>query len=161
MWSEIKALASLSATTLKLLLLGVAWHFWLISVTVTGHGSRFIILKWVILFIPFWCSSLREIICLAVSSFNHAFKALREYNAREILTTISIIIPNVLSALQSHNPQNPNQSKKDPIEGVTLLSQMVCSVILCNWVSTSLKMLIQVQQMMLATAQIPSYSAKR
>ena len=39
-----------------------------------------------------------------------------------------ITIPNVCNALQSHDPQDPNQSKKDPIERVTHLNQAVCLV---------------------------------
>ena len=42
---------------------------------------------------------------------------------------ISRIIPSVWSVLRSHGPQDPNQSKsnkskKDPIEGVTFLSDL-------------------------------------
>ena len=64
------------------------------------------------------------------------------------MITVSRIIPNVWSALQSHGPQDPNQtesnkSKKDPAEGVTLLGQVVCSVVLCNRLSISPEGLIQ------------------
>lgn len=55
---------------------------------------------------------------------------------------------------------NQNQSKKDPSEGVTSLSQVACSVILHSWVSTSPEVLIQQQQLMLAIAQTPPCSAK-
>ena len=48
--------------------------------------------------------------------------------------------------------QNQNKSKKDPVEGVTFSSQLACSVSSCNEVSTSLEVLIQVQQVELATA---------
>lgn len=46
------------------------------------------------------------------------------------MITISRIIPDVWSALQSHGPQNSNQSKKVPVEGLTLVSQVACIVIL-------------------------------
>lgn len=65
------------------------------------------------------------------------------------MITLSRIIPKVQSAFQSHDPQDPNQSKskkskKDPAEGVTLLAQVGCSAILWNWVSVSPELLIQV-----------------
>ena len=76
---------------------------------------------------------------------------------------ISRIIPNVWHALWSYGSPRPkqiniNKSEKYPIEGVTLLSQMACSVSLCNWVSTSPEVLIQAQQVVLATAQIILFS---
>lgn len=82
------------------------------------------------------------------------------------MTIISRIIPNVSSTLQSHGPQdptnqNPTVQRKTPIEGVTFLRQMPCSVISCNSISTSSEVLIQAQLVVLATARAPPCSAKR
>lgn len=82
------------------------------------------------------------------------------------MITINKIIFSIWSILWSHSPQDSNQSKsnnskKDPAEGVTFLSQMACSVILYNLVSTSPGELTQVQKMVLVVVQIPPYSAKR
>ena len=44
------------------------------------------------------------------------------------------------------------------MEGVTLLSQVACSVILCNWVLTSPGVLIQVQQVVLTPADTCLFS---
>ena len=57
--------------------------------------------------------------------------------------------------------QYQNKSKKDPVEGVTFSSQLACSVSSCNEASTSLEVLIQLQLVMLVTAQTPPCSAKR
>ena len=82
-----------------------------------------------------------------------------------MMVIISRIVPHVCSALQSHSPEYTNQSqnilKKDPSEGVTLLSQLACSVILCNWVSPFPKVLIQVYQEILVTTQTPPCSVNR
>ena len=43
--------------------------------TVIGHGFKFMILNWLFSFLLFQHSTLREIICLVVSSWEHAFKA--------------------------------------------------------------------------------------
>lgn len=48
------------------------------------------------------------------------------------MITLRRIIPNVWDVFQSHGLQDPNQSKKDLTKGVSLLSQMACSLILCN-----------------------------
>lgn len=66
-------------------------------------------------------------------------------------------------ALWSHGHQDPKQSmksNKDPTEGVTFVSRVACWVILHNWISASSEVFIQVQQVMLASAQTPC-SAKR
>ena len=60
-------------------------------------------------------------------------------------------------ATASKTQTNWNQIKKNPIEGITFLSQMACSVILCNWVLAS----PEVRQAVLATAQTFGCSAKR
>ena len=38
---------------------------------------------------------------------------------------------------QDPNQSKSNKSKEDPVEGVTFLNQVACSVILSNWVSNS------------------------
>ena len=53
------------------------------------------------------------------------------------MTVISRVIPDVWRAFWSHGAQDPNQSKsnkskEDPVEGVTFLNQVACSVILSN-----------------------------
>lgn len=58
------------------------------------------------------------------------------------------------------NQSKSNISKKDPAEGGILLSQVACSVTSCNCVSTSPKVFIQVQQMVLATANTSLFSWK-
>ena len=115
-----------------------------------NSGSQF--LSWPFPLVLFWYSSLREIIFLVFSSCKRAFKAFEKIQCTKeiIATVINRIIPNIFSALWSHGPQDSNQSKskkskKDSAEGVTILSQVDCSVILCNWVSTSSEVLIQVQ----------------
>ena len=40
-----------------------------------------------------------------------------------IVITVNRMILRVGRALWSHNPQDPNQSKKDPLEGVTLYAK--------------------------------------
>ena len=40
-----------------------------------------------------------------------------------IVITVNRMILRVGGALWSHNPQDPNQSKKDPLEGVTLYAK--------------------------------------
>lgn len=58
-----------------------------------------------------------------------------------------------------HGPQDPNQpesstSRKDPVAGVTFLSQVAYPVILCVWsYAPSPEVLIQGEQVVLATAQ--------
>ena len=64
-------------------------------------------------------------------------------------------------ATASKTQTNWNQIKKNPIEGITFLSQMACSVILRNWVLASPEVSIQVRQAVLATAQTFGCSAKR
>lgn len=71
--------------------------------------------------------------CLVTANIH--LKSLKEYNAPII--TLSSIIHNVWSVLQSHGPKaQKNQSqvshRKDPTEEVTFLNQVACPVILCN-----------------------------
>lgn len=60
-----------------------------------------------------------------------AFERIQHTSEINILTT-SRIIPNVWGDIWSYNLQEPNQPKKDLVEGVTFLSQVAFSVILCN-----------------------------
>lgn len=76
---------------------------------------------------------------MVVSGYKQAFRAFEKIkHTREItMTTIRRIIPHVWSAPQTHGPQDPNQSKstkseKNPVERITFLSQVACSVILHN-----------------------------
>ena len=103
---------------------------------------------------------LERLFALWLAAVNMHLLLLREYNkyARGI---ISRIIPDVWSVVWSHGHQDTNQSKKDPHEGVTLLRQVAFSGILHKLVLTSPEMSIQVQQVVLATAQTPPCSAKR
>lgn len=112
----------------------------------------------------FWCSSLKEIICLVISSYKHAFRDFErlEHTRGIVMKILSRLIPTVWSALWSHGSWDPTNRKteNDPAVRVTLWSQVACSVMLCNWVSASQEVLIQVQHVVLATAQTPPGSAK-
>ena len=109
-----------------------AWSSWQSQATATGLESLSLSCP---LFL-FWCSSLNELTCLVVSNSKHAFQVFEWIQStREIIMIIiSRIIPNMWIALWSHGPQDWNQSKsnksnKDPVKGVTFLSQVVCSMI--------------------------------
>lgn len=76
---------------------------------------------------------------MVVSSCEPAFKAFERipHTRETTMIVISRIIPDAWSVLQSHGPQDPNQSKsnkskKDPVERVTFLSKVAYSAILCN-----------------------------
>lgn len=53
---------------------------------------------------------------------------------------------------RTHTSQNRTSQRKTAIKGVTLLSQLACSVIFCNCVSTSLEVSTHEQRVVLATA---------
>lgn len=68
---------------------------------------------------------------------------------------INKVIPNVWSTLLNHAPGTDTKSKKDSTEGVIFLSQVASLVILCNWVPASPEVLVQVQQVVLTSTQMP------
>lgn len=123
-------------------------------------SSRF--LSWSSSSFLFWCSSFRLITCLVVSSCEYACKVFKRIQCtRE--TTGSRIIPNIWSELQSLGPQaNQNQlsQRKSPLKESLFEATIYSIVILCSWASTSPGVSIQVQQVVLAIAQIPPYSAQ-
>lgn len=65
---------------------------------------------------------------MVVSGYEHAFKVLDRIQCtmKIMAMIISKIIPGAWGALQSHDPQDPNQSqskpKKVPVEGGPLVS---------------------------------------
>lgn len=124
----------------------------------TGHNVRFTILKSVT-FIPFLMFHSWRDHLLGVSCCRDAFKAFEriKYTREIIMTTLSRIMPIVWSVIWSHDSQD-QKSKKDPSEGVTFSNQVASSVILCNRVSPSPEVLIQVQQVVLAVADTPPCS---
>ena len=82
--------------------------------TVIGYGFKFMILIWLFSFLLFQHSSLREIICLVVSSWEHVFKAFERIqcthgNDYDAISTITLNVWRALSAADAR--------EADPIPG--------------------------------------------
>ena len=107
--------------------------------------------------------SLRKSFCLVVSSCEHTFKALeRMYYTREsILMIKNWAISNIWSALWSHGPWDPNQTKSKKSKGLLWRSHFLKSSSLFNDLTQlNLEVPIPVQQVVLVTEQIPLCSAE-
>ena len=123
------------------------------------YGSQFQVMdfKLVVLLVTFLTFQSQGYHLLGSQLLQNAFKVFEriQHQGDYYDLTVSRIVATVWYALRSPDSQDPNQSKKDLLEGVTLLSQVAYSVVLCSCVLTCSEISVQIQQVVLAIAHIP------